>query len=66
MEVPKRDVKPDLILSSPARRALTTAEIIAKKLDYKRKNIVVEDGCIPARCMTCLTSFKSSATSWSA
>src|SRR5947199_872234 len=39
----KRDVKPDLILSSPARRALKTAEIIAKKLDYKRKNIVVED-----------------------
>src|ERR1700716_1147223 len=39
----KRDVKPDLILSSPARRALTTAEIIAKKLDYKRKDIVVED-----------------------
>jgi phosphohistidine phosphatase len=38
----KRDVKPDLILSSPARRALTTAEIIAKKLD-KRKNIVVEE-----------------------
>jgi phosphohistidine phosphatase len=27
----KRDVKPDLILSSPARRALTTAQIIAKK-----------------------------------
>ncbi len=24
-------------------RALTTAEIIAKKLDYKRKNIVVDD-----------------------
>ena len=39
----KRDVKPDLVLSSPARRALTTAEIIAKKLDYKRKNIVVDD-----------------------
>jgi phosphohistidine phosphatase len=39
----KRDVKPDLILSSPARRALKTAKIIAKKLDYKRKNIVVED-----------------------
>ena len=39
----KRVMKPDLILSSPARRALTTAEIIAKKLDYKRKNIVVED-----------------------
>jgi phosphohistidine phosphatase len=39
----KRDVKPDLILSSPAMRALTTAEIIAKKLDYKRKDIVVDD-----------------------
>jgi len=39
----KRDVKPDLILSSPARRALTTAEIIAKKLDYKRKDIVADD-----------------------
>src|SRR5713226_1188400 len=39
----KRDVKPDLILSSPATRALTTAEIIAKKLDYKRKDIVVDD-----------------------
>src|SRR6266576_332308 len=39
----KRDVKPDLILSSPARRALTTAEIIAKKLDYKLKHIVVDD-----------------------
>ena len=39
----KREVKPDLILSSPARRALTTAEIIAKKLDYKVKDIVVDD-----------------------
>jgi phosphohistidine phosphatase len=39
----KRDVKPDLILSSPAIRALTTAEIFAKKLDYKLKDIVVDD-----------------------
>ena len=39
----KRDVKPDLILSSPARRALTTAEVIAKKLDYKLKDIVADD-----------------------
>ena len=39
----KRDAKPDLILSSPARRALKTAEILAKKLDYKRKDIVVDD-----------------------
>jgi phosphohistidine phosphatase len=39
----KRDVKPDLILSSPATRALETAETIAKKLDYRRKDIVVDD-----------------------
>ena len=39
----KRDVKPDLILSSPAMRALETAEIIAKKLDYRRRDIVVDD-----------------------
>ena len=39
----RRDVKPDLIVSSPARRALTTAEIIARKLDYKLKDIVVDD-----------------------
>lgn len=39
----KAGAKPDLILSSPAKRALTTAEIIARKLGYKRKNIVVDD-----------------------
>src|SRR5690242_21738198 len=39
----KRDVKPDLILSSPAKRALTTAKIIAKKLEYKFTDIVVND-----------------------
>ena len=39
----KRGVKPDMILSSPAVRALTTAEMIAGELDYKRTNIVVDD-----------------------
>jgi phosphohistidine phosphatase len=39
----KRDVKPDLIVSSPATRALATAQSIARKLDYKLKNIVVDD-----------------------
>ena len=39
----KRDVRPDLILSSPALRALRTAEIIAKKLAYRRKDIVLND-----------------------
>ena len=39
----RREVKPDLILSSPAVRALTTAKIIAGKLDYKRKHIGVDE-----------------------
>jgi len=39
----KAGAKPDLILSSPAQRALTTARIIARELDYKRKKIVVDD-----------------------
>jgi phosphohistidine phosphatase len=39
----RREVKPDLILSSPALRALTTAKIIAGKLDYKRKHIIIDD-----------------------
>ena len=39
----KRRPKPDLILSSPATRAVMTAEIIAKKLDYKRSKIVLDD-----------------------
>jgi len=39
----KRDVKPDLLLSSPALRALTTAQLIAEEIGYKRKSIVVDD-----------------------
>jgi len=37
----RRDVKLDLLLSSPATRALTTAEHLAKALGIKRKDIVV-------------------------
>jgi phosphohistidine phosphatase len=43
----KRQVKPDLILSSPANRALTTAVIIAKALDYNLKDIAVDDRLYP-------------------
>ena len=39
----KRDVKPDLILASPALRALTTAQLIADEIGYERKRIVVDD-----------------------
>src|SRR5438477_12332525 len=37
----KRDVVRNLILSSPAKRALKTAQIIAKKLDYKLGDVVL-------------------------
>ena len=39
----KRQVKPDLILSSPACRALSTAGIIAKELGYRAEDIVVDE-----------------------
>jgi phosphohistidine phosphatase len=39
----KRDAKPDLIVSSPALRALATAELIAEALDYRTKDIEVDD-----------------------
>jgi phosphohistidine phosphatase len=38
----KKGVKPDLIVSSPAVRALTTAELIARQLDYDLREIVVD------------------------
>jgi phosphohistidine phosphatase len=43
----KRDVKIDLILSSPARRAIATARVLAEKLDYRLKDIVVDDRLYP-------------------
>ena len=36
-------MQPDLILSSPAVRALTTAEIMAREMGYKRKAIIVDE-----------------------
>jgi len=39
----KRGVKPDLLVSSPALRALTTAQLIAEEVGYKRKAIEVDD-----------------------
>lgn len=35
--------RPDLILSSPATRALATAQLIAERFNYKVGNIVVDD-----------------------
>lgn len=39
----RRDVKPGLLLSSPALRALTTAQLIAEEVGYRHKDIVVDD-----------------------
>jgi len=39
----KRHAKLDLLVSSPALRALTTAHLIADEMGYKRKDIVVDD-----------------------
>ena len=39
----RRKHKPNLIVSSPAVRALETARITARKLGYPRKDIAVED-----------------------
>jgi phosphohistidine phosphatase len=38
----RRRVNPDLLVSSPALRALTTAQLFAKELGCKRKDIVVD------------------------
>lgn len=42
-QLAKRDVRPDLIVSSPARRALTTAEIVARTIDHRPRDIVVDE-----------------------
>jgi phosphohistidine phosphatase len=39
----ERGVKPDLIISSPAVRALRTAEAFAEALDFERAGLLVKD-----------------------
>lgn len=39
----ERGVKPDLMVSSPASRALTTAELIAERIGYDRDEIIQEE-----------------------
>jgi phosphohistidine phosphatase len=43
LRLAKRGVKPDLLLASPATRALTTAEHLATALGIEREDIVVDD-----------------------
>ena len=39
----KQKIKPDAIITSPAVRALTTAEIFAKELGYPKKKIIRDE-----------------------
>jgi phosphohistidine phosphatase len=45
----KHKVKPDLMVSSPALRALTTAQRIAGEIGYPRKHVLVDDQLYAAR-----------------
>ncbi len=39
----KMNIKPDLIISSPAKRALDTAEYICNKLDFPFEDVIFDD-----------------------
>ena len=41
-------VQPDLIISSPAKRALTTAQVIAEKVEFDQDKIIVENSVYEA------------------
>ncbi len=39
-----RDLELDVIISSPANRAITTSQMLAEQLDFSRENIMHDDG----------------------
>jgi phosphohistidine phosphatase len=47
-QLAKRNIMPDLIVSSPAVRALSTATLIAKELGYDLEKIAIEEKTYPA------------------
>jgi phosphohistidine phosphatase len=60
----KRDVRIDLILSSPARRAIKTARILADQLEYKRKDIVIDDRLYPGTANALLEIVRGLGGKW--
>ena len=40
----KQGIKPDVMISSPAKRARTTAKKIAEEIEYPEDNILIDDG----------------------
>ena len=51
----KKDIGFDLILTSPAIRAITTAQIISNGLDHKQRFLEVDKKLYQADCTTLLT-----------
>lgn len=47
----ERQIMPDLVLSSPAKRARKTATVIAKAIGYPKKKIVFDDNMYHASAM---------------
>lgn len=39
----KQNLKPDLIITSPAKRAVTTATIVAEEINYPKKKIEIKE-----------------------
>ena len=60
----KRDVRIDLILSSPARRAIKTARILADQLEYQRKDIVIDDRLYPGTANALLEIVRGLGGKW--
>ncbi|NOQ47451.1 MAG: histidine phosphatase family protein [Desulfobulbaceae bacterium] len=56
----RREIRPDLIVSSPAKRARKTAQHLARELEYPKKRIVYMGaiyGADPDDLLTCIHSF---------
>jgi phosphohistidine phosphatase len=51
----KKDIEFDLILTSPAIRSITTAQIISNRLDHKQRFLEVDKKLYQADCTTLLT-----------
>ena len=51
----KKNIEFDLILTSPAIRAITTAQIISNRLDHKQRFLEVDKKLYQADCTTLLT-----------
>jgi len=54
-----RGTKPDLIISSPAKRALKTASKIAKETGYPEKKIIINDNLYLAGVTTLLKTIRA-------